>query len=694
MKYSSVLMLFFFSLVPATSYAQLDEDAQELLELDLEQLGNIVYSASRSLIPIDESPGAFSVITADDIKRRGYKTLYEVLDEVPGFYNTGVAAWGLTTNRGVAGDDNAGYLFLIDGHSASNAFRRGVNEWYRFPLLANVERIEVLRGAASTLWGSYATKGIIHIFTKSGSAIDQDDAEKGRAVVSYDYEFEHQRHIADILYGKQFGDDHELMISLNYSDSDAPWKEGRIALEDGLAQPPWLWFTYNQWDYEPSHDFYAQYRRRDLTVMAKLNRHEYLSPLATPFDKSSSGTQLSELNWLELKYAPQLTSDWKFESRLYIDDLFSELRGTNVETGAESSGEWEDILVGMEHILAYTGFNEQRLLFGLLAERSRFTYTSPAIDSKENNGAFFIEDRYTGIDNMIFTLGGRWSGLRGDHIESSSSFTPRFSAIYLSPADWVLEYSYSTGISQMGHAFSGEKNPILHGDIAYRISTDTPMKSEVHDLQWSLRKEGLYTAVTLYSQVVENIYGFLTGSPVIGQIDGLPLLRGLWDVGHVHSKGVELEFEKTLSDILSLYGNLAWKDSHWEDTGFLQATNLVDNGDGTTTVPEFTWNLGIDYDYKERLTLNVKYRGWDNMAFITSSSRQSFLVFNEPKAVEVRGPEHYVDLNILWAGPGRSEFSFYVKNLFDNDSALAHINSGELDQPLGRQVGVSAKVAF
>ncbi len=97
-----------------------------------------------------------------------------------------------------------------------------------------------------------------------------------------------------------------------------------------------------------------------------------------------------------------------------------------------------------------------------------------------------------------------------------------------------------------------------------------------------------------------------------------------------------------MSDNADIYGNFAYQKSRWVDTGFLQATNLVDNGDGTTAVPAFTWSLGLNYDFSDRMKLNVQYRGWDKMAFVTSSSRQDFLTYVEPKTIDMRGPEHYV----------------------------------------------------
>ncbi len=199
-------------------------------DMDIVELSQVlVYTASRRLTSVELAPSVVTVITADDIARRGYKTLYEALGDVPGFQELGVAAWGLLSNRGLVADNNVSYLFLVDGHSMANIVFRGYYEEYRFPLLAKVERIEVVRGPGATLWGSDASMGVINIVTKDGSSMDDGSSGAGKILADYDHEFRLKRDIVNLAYGKRFGHERDLYMAFNASNSNAPWTDGRIA---------------------------------------------------------------------------------------------------------------------------------------------------------------------------------------------------------------------------------------------------------------------------------------------------------------------------------------------------------------------------------------------------------------------------------------------------------------------------------
>jgi len=668
-----------------SNMAEID-DVSTLLEFSLEELLMMdIYTPSRNAKSILKTPGVVSVITDEDIKIRGYKTLYELLDEIPGFYNTGVAAWGLTTNRGVAGDNNAGYLFLVDGHSLSNPLRLGVNEEYRFPLLANVKRVEVIRGASSTLWGSYATKGIIHIFTKNANELNPD-VEDAKTVVSYDYESAHKRHSVDLLFGQTFAEKRELMLSFNYSDSDAPWTDGYLAGENGLYQPSWMWFRYNQWDYEPSADLYAKYTDNDLTVHLRANQHDFMYPVGTSFNRDTIARSENRFFYTDIQYKPRLTDYLDLESRLFYDYRYNLIdKMAQTTNGSDLNEKGYDNKIGTEHILK---FHQDRnsLLLGMYAQANQYRYTSAKVfEGDEQNIALFANGTYGGIEHFILSAGVRFDNSFGR--VNTDYVLPSFSAIYYHD-NWSVKYDYSTGVSRMGNTFAGIDNPrINENGLEYSIYTEEALQSQINNLQFLYNDHRTYAGVTFYYQKVENLNGFI-GSDANLSFQGLPVVYGVWDLGHVTSRGVEFEFSNRVSDTVKLYGNAAYQHSTWEDTGFLNNSDLVDNTNGTTTVPEYTWNLGLDYKYSRYFTFNTKYRGWDNMKYITQVSNSGV------KTIDLRGPEHYVDINFIYFGPYQTEFSIYVKNLFDNDSPLAHINSGTLEQPLRRQTGFNIRASF
>ncbi len=146
----------------------------EFLELSLEELSNIVIvTPSRKDRTINKAFSNVSVVTQDMIKRRGYRNLIEILEDLPGFdfatYEDGGGEYPVhNLNRGIGGDNgNSRMLVMIDGivqnHIAFNWAQGLTNE----ALLQDIDRIEVIHGPGSVLYGTNAVSGIIHIITKN-----------------------------------------------------------------------------------------------------------------------------------------------------------------------------------------------------------------------------------------------------------------------------------------------------------------------------------------------------------------------------------------------------------------------------------------------------------------------------------------------------------------------------------------------
>ena len=112
---------------------------------------------------------AISVITQDDIERAAYRTVADALEALPGIAITRNGAPGAAASvyiRGLSGD---GVLVLIDGVPINDPSSTGGGFDFASLDAAAIERIEVLRGAQSTLWGSGAEAGVIAITTKRGT---------------------------------------------------------------------------------------------------------------------------------------------------------------------------------------------------------------------------------------------------------------------------------------------------------------------------------------------------------------------------------------------------------------------------------------------------------------------------------------------------------------------------------------------
>ncbi|MDZ7868644.1 MAG: TonB-dependent receptor plug domain-containing protein [Rheinheimera sp.] len=141
----------------------------DLFSMDLEQLLQIeVYSPSRQLTKVAKAPAVITVISAEEIHKRGLKTLKEVLDRVR-FFTMPEQSTYLISNRGFTQNPNGNYLLLLNNHPLNNQRTEGAEELHLFPNLAQVVRIEVIRGPGSTLWGADAAMGIINVITRTAA---------------------------------------------------------------------------------------------------------------------------------------------------------------------------------------------------------------------------------------------------------------------------------------------------------------------------------------------------------------------------------------------------------------------------------------------------------------------------------------------------------------------------------------------
>ncbi len=140
----------------------------DLTELSIEEVLQLeVTSAAKKPQKLANTAAAIFAITADDIRRSGATSIPEALRMVPGLQVARIDAnkWAITS-RGFNGRFANKLLVLIDGRSVYTPSFSGVYWEVQDTLLADVDRIEVIRGPGAALWGANAVNGIINIITK------------------------------------------------------------------------------------------------------------------------------------------------------------------------------------------------------------------------------------------------------------------------------------------------------------------------------------------------------------------------------------------------------------------------------------------------------------------------------------------------------------------------------------------------
>ena len=127
---------------------------------------NIIVTASRTPLSKIEAGNAITVITRDQIEQRQARYVTDMLRSVPGFAVSYVGTTGSQTQVRVRGSEANHVLVLIDGIKANDP---ATGDEFRWEYLAtgNVDRIEIVRGPQSALWGSDAVGAVVNIITRS-----------------------------------------------------------------------------------------------------------------------------------------------------------------------------------------------------------------------------------------------------------------------------------------------------------------------------------------------------------------------------------------------------------------------------------------------------------------------------------------------------------------------------------------------
>lgn len=136
---------------------------------DAEALQPIVISATRVPTPQEQVASSISIITADDIETRQQRTIADVLKQVPGINVVQTGGPGGVTSVFIRGTNSNHTKVLIDGIDVSDPSNPTGAFDFGHLLTQDIERVEVLRGPQSGLYGSDAVGGVINIVTKAGS---------------------------------------------------------------------------------------------------------------------------------------------------------------------------------------------------------------------------------------------------------------------------------------------------------------------------------------------------------------------------------------------------------------------------------------------------------------------------------------------------------------------------------------------
>jgi outer membrane receptor for ferrienterochelin and colicins len=395
-----------------------------------------VYGASKYEQKVTEAPSSVSIVTADEIRKYGYRNLAELLQGVRGLYLSYDRTYQYLGVRGFSrpGDYNTRILLLIDGHRINDSVYDAALLGTEFPLdIDLIERVEIARGPGSSLYGSNAFFGIINVITRQGRAvkglelsgeIGSHDMGKGR-----------------ISYGDRFPNGLEVILSGSYYDSDGrerlyfrefdTLETNNGVFEDGdgdnfeslFATLSWYDFTF-QGLY---HD-----RKKDIPTAA----------WDTVFNDNRSFSE-DESGYVNLEYEGQFYRDVELNAKVYYD--FYHYHGDYVYDYSEDDESHIVVnrdktranRVGTEIKFSKKFFDSHYMSLGgdyrnnLQQDQENYdedVYLDDKRDS-EDWGVYF-QDEWNALDSLTVN-----AGVRYDHYEISGDTVNQRLALIYSPVD-------------------------------------------------------------------------------------------------------------------------------------------------------------------------------------------------------------------------------------------------------------------
>jgi iron complex outermembrane receptor protein len=519
-------------------------------EMNIEDLIEIpVYGASRFAQRINETPGSINIVTAEEIKKYGYRTLGDILSSLPDFYISYDRNYAYAGIRGFLrlGDWNSRILILVDGQKINDNIYGSVGIETGFIIdIDLIDKIEVIRGSNFSLYGSNAMFAVINIITRKGS--DLGSPEISGEIGSFD------TYKSRFSYGNSFRNGMELAFSSSLYDNngqDLFFKEfDDPSTNNGIAE---------DCDYDRNYSFFSKLSYRDFTLEGAYIKRTKGIPTAsywTDFDDPRNRT-VDESSFINLKYEHIFAKAMTLLARLSYSQY--KFHGDYVYAGIinkdSGEGKWWDA----EVLVNKTFMGNHNIVLGaeyhLNAKQNQRNYDEDpfvlynADKRKSDNWAVFIQDEFRIFKNLILN-----AGIRYDYYDTFGETTnPRIALIYSPFEKTTLKFLYGT-------AFRAPNVYELYSHDGTSIKPNPDLDAETmrnyefiveHFLSDYLRGsiEGFFYKVeNLISQEIDPDDGLLVYKNV-DQVNGKGLifaLDGKW--GNGISGRVSYTFQKVEND--------------------------------------------------------------------------------------------------------------------------------------------------
>ncbi|QKF58925.1 TonB-dependent receptor domain-containing protein [Aliarcobacter lanthieri] len=664
--------------------------ANETTKLDDIQ---VVTTASGFEQNIADAAASISVITAEELEKKSYSNVTDALKNVPGINVTGSGANKTISIRGLGQEYT---LFLIDGKPAQGDDAYKIRGGYPgskvnyMPPLEAIERIEIIRGPASALYGSDAMGGVINIITKK-------HADKATASIRTEYIKGASSNIVNnatsntSMYVNVPLIEKTLSFQLDAGIMDQKEKDNAERTKHISGADP---------DYERKNvgGKFIYTPDEHNTIRAGYS-YSLQETTQNPGKSMKEGT----LNAMGV-FTPGSVSHQKFERTNY--NLDHELKYDKFALNSYVTYDKDKSITQKNEFETLIGntqgtyfFDNNSLSVGLNYKKEEIKTDGQHNADKETKEseryqwALFAEDTWQATDALALTLSGRYD----KNEVFGSNFSPKAYAVY----------SLTDNLNLKGGITSGYKAPSLrNSDPSYAEASMggamignadlKPEKSINYEagLAYDNPDIGLAASLMLFQidfkdKIMRDQNDKLPGSTLPGDFHwkghtfpngGAAGYTTYYNVDEAESKGIELTTKYNILD------NLVYRHSYtFNDT---EVTKGKDKGQAFTDSPKHMFNVGLDWDVTSKLLLwtQANYNGK------TGGNRggQQGSIATKKKAYTV------VDLGGVYNFDKKLQFSAGVYNISNkkNNNPWVELNTTDQRDIDGRRFSVAMNMKF
>lgn len=624
------------------------------------RLDNVVVTAAGFEQQVTNAPASISVLTREEIERGHYRDVTDALRDVPGVTVTGGGGGDDGNDISIRGMPSQYTLILVDGRPQSSRETRpngsaGFEQDWLPPLQA-IERIEVVRGPMSTLYGSDAIGGVINVITRQVAdawhgnvqldTILQEDSDSGDSRQANFYLSGPliEDRLGLQLYGRASQRDEDNIIN-GYEDKSLQSLTARLSLAAS-----------------DNHDFTAE-------VGITEQERQSLMGRSAPAEGCRGGCSDSFNDFTNQHVA--VTHSGRFDwgtSETFVQRENSRNDSRDIEITNTTAKTSAVIPLGRHMVTVGASYEKEKL------EDSTTNQISDLAEIEGSQWAVFVEDEW-----MLTPTWALTGGLRLDDDENyGSHISPRLYSVWNITPDWTLKGGVSTGYRSPNlREITPDWGQISRGGNVYGnpdLEPETSLNKEIGLLYAD--ENGLSGSLTVFHNDFDDKITRIA-CPIdicdagANDFGSDPTYRV--NVDEAITQGAEASLAAPLGDALALTATYTFTDSEQKSGQY--------EGESLTQLPRHQVSATLDWDVNARLSqwTKVTYRGEESQP--TTGPSQGSLV----------APSYtFVDTGLGYKLNDTTTVSAGIYNLFDE--GVSYEEYGYVDD--GRRLWLGLNVEF